>query len=75
MVSTVSNKRKKSSERSFEKPPRPVPCTLEEMMAILNKWVADGIIKLSEAPNKATEEDKNPKFYYFHQYVHHSTTN
>ena len=43
-------------------------------MAILNKWVADGVIKLLEAPKKATKEDKkNPKFCYFHQYVHHST--
>ena len=73
-MSTVSNKRKKSSERSFEEPPPPVPCTLEEMMAMLNKWIADGIIKLPEAQKKATEEDKkNPKFCYFHQYVHHST--
>ena len=73
-VSTVNNKRKKSSERSFKEPPPPVPCTLEEMMAILNKWVADGIIKLPEAQKKATEEDKkNPKFCYFHQYVYHST--
>uniref|UniRef100_A0A2N9J026 Retrotransposon gag domain-containing protein n=1 Tax=Fagus sylvatica TaxID=28930 RepID=A0A2N9J026_FAGSY len=72
-VSTVNNKRKKPSERSFEEPPPPVPCTLEEMMAILNKWVADGIIKLPEVSKKATEEDKkNPKFCYFHQYVHHS---
>jgi hypothetical protein len=66
-VSTVNNKRKKSSERSFEEPPSPVPCTLEEMVAILNKWVADGIIKLPKAPKKATENDKkNPKFCYFH---------
>ena len=73
-VSTVNNKRKKSSERSFKEPPPPIPCTLEEMMAILNKWIADGIIKLPEAQKKATEEDKkNPKFCYFHQYVHHST--
>ena len=36
-VSTVNNKRKKSSERSFEESPLPVPYTLEEMMAILNK--------------------------------------
>ena len=44
------------------------------MIAILNKWVADSIIKLPEAPKKATEEDKkNPKFCYFHQYIHHST--
>ena len=74
MVSTVNNKRKKSNERSFEEPPPPVPCTLEEMMAILNKWVADGIVKLLEISKKITEEDKkNPKFCYFHQYVHHST--
>jgi hypothetical protein len=73
-VSTVSNKRKKSSKRSFEEPPPPVPCTLEEMMAILNKWVADGVVKLLEVSKKVTEEDKkNPKFCYFHQYVHHST--
>jgi hypothetical protein len=72
-VSTVSNKRKKSSERSFEEPPPPVPCTLEEMMAILNKWVADGVVKLPKVSKKITEEDKkNPKFCYFHQYVHHS---
>jgi hypothetical protein len=74
-VSTVNNKRKKSIERPFEEPPTPVPCTLEEIIAILNKWVADGIIKLLEAPKKETEEDKkNPKFCYFHQYIHHSTT-
>uniref|UniRef100_A0A2N9HE18 RNA-directed DNA polymerase n=1 Tax=Fagus sylvatica TaxID=28930 RepID=A0A2N9HE18_FAGSY len=73
-VSAVNNKRKKPNEKSFEEPPPPVPCTLEEIMAILDKWVADGIIKLPEVSKKATEEDKkNPKFCYFHQYVHHST--
>uniref|UniRef100_A0A2N9G420 Integrase catalytic domain-containing protein n=1 Tax=Fagus sylvatica TaxID=28930 RepID=A0A2N9G420_FAGSY len=55
-VSTVNNKRKKSSERSFEEPPTPVPCTLEEMMAILNKWVADGIIKLPETLRRKFHE-------------------
>jgi hypothetical protein len=73
-VSTVNNKRKKLTERPFEEPPPPVPCTLEEMIAIFNRWVADGIIKLPEAPKKAIEEDKkNQKFCYFHQYIHHST--
>jgi hypothetical protein len=73
-VSTVNNKRKKSTKRSFEEPPPLVPCTLEEMIAILNRWAADGIIKLLKAPKKATEEDKkNHKFCYFHQYIHHST--
>jgi hypothetical protein len=70
----VNNKRKKSNERSFEEPPPSVPCTLEEIMAILNKWVVDGIVKLPEISKKVIEEDKkNPKFCYFHQYVHHST--
>ena len=42
-------------------------------MVILNKWVADGIVNLSEVSKKATEEDKkNPKFCYFHHYVHHT---
>uniref|UniRef100_A0A2N9J8Z5 RNA-directed DNA polymerase n=1 Tax=Fagus sylvatica TaxID=28930 RepID=A0A2N9J8Z5_FAGSY len=40
-VSAVNNKRKKSNEKSFEEPPPQVPCTLEEIMAILDKWVAD----------------------------------
>ena len=75
-VSTINNKRKKSNERSFEEPPPLAPYTLEEMMAILNKCVADGIVKLLEISKKVTEEDKkNPKFCYFHQYVHHSTAN
>ena len=43
-------------------------------MAILNKWVENSIVKLSEISKKVIEEDKkNPKFCYFHQYVHHST--
>uniref|UniRef100_A0A2N9EPF1 Reverse transcriptase domain-containing protein n=1 Tax=Fagus sylvatica TaxID=28930 RepID=A0A2N9EPF1_FAGSY len=65
---------KEINRKPFEEPPPLVPCTTEEMIAILNKWVADGIVKLPEAPKKATEEDKkNPKFCHFHQYIHHST--
>uniref|UniRef100_A0A2N9IHX9 RNase H type-1 domain-containing protein n=1 Tax=Fagus sylvatica TaxID=28930 RepID=A0A2N9IHX9_FAGSY len=67
-VSTVNNKRKKSTEKLFEEPPPPVPCTTEEMIAILDKWVADGIVKLSEAQKKATKEHKkNLKFCCFHR--------
>ena len=75
MVSTVNNKRKKSTEKLFEEPPPLVPCTTEEMIAILDKWVADGIVKLPEAQKIAIEEDKkNLKFCRFHRYVYHSTT-
>jgi hypothetical protein len=73
-VSTVNKKRKKSTEKTFEEPPPSVPCTMEEMIDILDKLVVDGKIKLLEAQKKATEEDKkNPKFCRFHRYVHHST--
>uniref|UniRef100_A0A2N9GLZ0 Retrotransposon gag domain-containing protein n=1 Tax=Fagus sylvatica TaxID=28930 RepID=A0A2N9GLZ0_FAGSY len=62
---------KPHTEKSKEKKSQPQVLT---MMAILNKWVANGIVNLSEVSKKATEEDKkNPKFCYFHQYVHHST--
>ena len=52
-VSTVNNKRKKPNEKSFEEPPPPVPYNTEEMITILDKWVADGIVKLSEAKKKS----------------------
>jgi hypothetical protein len=73
-MSTANNKQKKSTKKTFEEPPPPVPYNTEEMIAILDKWVADGIDKLPEAQKKATDVDKkNPKFCRFHQYVHHST--
>ena len=51
-VSTANNKRKKSTKKTFEEPPPPVPYNTEEMITILDKWVADGIVKLSEAKKK-----------------------
>jgi hypothetical protein len=37
------------------------------MIAILNRWVADGVIKLPEVQEKVTkEEKKNPKYCHFH---------
>ena len=63
-VSPGDNKRRKE----FEEPPAPVPSTKEEMIAILNRWVADGAIssqkferkklkKKREAQNTATLTD------------------
>uniref|UniRef100_A0A2N9G246 Integrase catalytic domain-containing protein n=1 Tax=Fagus sylvatica TaxID=28930 RepID=A0A2N9G246_FAGSY len=62
---------KPHTEKPKEKKSQPQVLTI---IAILDKWVADGIVKLPEISKKVTEEDKkNPKFCYFHQYVHHST--
>ena len=43
-ISAGDNKQRKE----FGDPPAPVPCTKEEMIAILNRWMADGVIKLPE---------------------------
>ena len=73
-VSTGDSKRRRSTEKEFREPPAPVPCMGEEMIAILNRWVVYGIIKLLEAREQVTEEEKkNPKYYHFHRYVRHST--
>uniref|UniRef100_A0A2N9G908 RNase H type-1 domain-containing protein n=1 Tax=Fagus sylvatica TaxID=28930 RepID=A0A2N9G908_FAGSY len=66
---------RRSTEKEFRKPPAPVPCTEEEMIAILNKWVAYDVIKLSEAQEEVTKEEKrNLKYCRFHRCVKHSTT-
>ena len=48
-VSVGDSKRKRSTEKEFREPPAPVSFTEEKMIVILNRWVADGVIKLSEA--------------------------
>ena len=56
-------------------PPPPVPCMKEEMIAILNRWVADGIIRLPEVREEETEEEKrSPKYCHYHRCVKHSIT-
>jgi hypothetical protein len=61
--------------REFVEPSPPVPCTKEEMIAILNRWVADGVIRLPEVREDATEEEKrSPKYCHYHRCVKHSIT-
>uniref|UniRef100_A0A2N9H996 Reverse transcriptase domain-containing protein n=1 Tax=Fagus sylvatica TaxID=28930 RepID=A0A2N9H996_FAGSY len=70
-ISAGDSKRRKE----FGDPPAPVPCTKEEMIAILNRWMADGVIKLPEVREEATKEEKrSPKYCHFHRCVKHSTT-
>ena len=56
-------------------PPPPVPFTKEEMIAILNRWVVDGVIKLPEVRGEATEEEKrSPNYCHYHRCTKHSIT-
>jgi hypothetical protein len=77
IVSTAATangtKQKNSIKKVYEEPP-PLPFTVEEMMAIFDKWVKDEVIKLPQVTKKATaEEKKNPKYCRYHRYVHHPT--
>jgi hypothetical protein len=70
-VSAGDDKRRKK----FGEIPPPVLCTREEMITILNKWVADGVIRLPEAQEEATEEEKkSSKYCHYHRSIKHSIT-
>jgi hypothetical protein len=71
-VSTQPNTKRKRQEDKPQEELSPIPCTEQEMHAILDKWTADGLIRPAERP--ATEEQKKHERYYrLHQYVHHPT--
>uniref|UniRef100_A0A2N9EI75 Uncharacterized protein n=1 Tax=Fagus sylvatica TaxID=28930 RepID=A0A2N9EI75_FAGSY len=63
------------SRKRFGEMPPPVPCTREEMITILNKWVADGVIRLPDVQEEATEEEKkSSKYCHYHRSIKHSIT-
>uniref|UniRef100_A0A2N9G5K4 Retrotransposon gag domain-containing protein n=1 Tax=Fagus sylvatica TaxID=28930 RepID=A0A2N9G5K4_FAGSY len=66
-------KQKNPTEKAYEEPP-PLPFTVEEMMAIFDKWVQDQVIKLPKISKQPTaEEQKDPKYCRYHRYVNHPT--
>ena len=72
-ATTSGTKQKNSTEKVYEESP-PLPFTVEEMMAIFDKWVKDEVIKLPQVTRQPTaEEKKDPKYCRYHRYVHHPT--
>ena len=49
----VGEKRKREEEEKYP----PIPCTDEEMNAIINKWVADGVLRPFKTNREPTSED------------------
>ena len=69
----VGEKRKRPDGKVFEKPPM-IPCTLEELNHVLDKWIGDGVVRPFIVSRPPTEEErKNPLFCRIHNYVKHST--
>ena len=42
----------------------PIPCTDKEMNAIINKWMADGVLRPFKPIQEPTSEDMRKCFYY-----------
>ena len=73
MTTLVGEKRKRLEWKVFEEPPV-IPCTVEELNHVLDKWIGDGIVRPFTVSRPSTEEErKNPLFCRIHNYVKHST--
>ena len=73
MAASVGEKRKRPEGKMNEEP-LVIPCTVEELNHVLDKWIGDGVVRpftVSRPPTK--EERKNPLFCRIHNYVKHST--
>ena len=73
MAMSTGERRRKIDGREYDTPP-PIPCTLKELNALLDKWIADGIFKPNQVSRKPTEEEwRDPRFCRLHNYVQHPT--
>ena len=73
MTASIREKRKRLEGKVTKEPPV-IPCTVEELNHVLDKWTRDGVVRpftMSRPPTK--EERKNPLFCKIHNYVKHST--
>ena len=69
----LASKKKHEKGKAVEEYP-PISCTLEELSVILDRWIADGVVKLYKIDREPTEEDKkHSRFCRYHRYVHHPT--
>ena len=50
------------------------PCTQKELNALLDKWIANGVVKPNQVSREPTEEEqRDPRFCRLHNYVQHPT--
>ena len=73
MTASVGEKRKRPEGKISEELPV-IPCTVEELNHVLDKWIGDGIVKPFTVSRLPIEKDrKNSLFCRIHNYVKHST--
>ena len=72
MTVSVGEKRKRPERKMVEEPPV-IPCTVEELNHVLDKWIGDGIVRPFTVSRPLTKEErKNLLFCRIHNYVKHS---
>ena len=74
MAVSIGDRRRKTEGREYDTP-SPLPCTLNELDMLLDKWITDGIFKPNQVSWEPTEEERrDPHFCHLHNYVQHPTT-
>ncbi|OVA03740.1 hypothetical protein BVC80_1199g22 [Macleaya cordata] len=69
-----SKRNLKKPKKNFEEPP-PYPCSLEEVLNILDAWIRNKEIQLPDVRREPTAEDKrNTAYCHYHRHVNHPTS-
>ena len=75
ITALVGEKRKRPEGKMVEEP-SVIPCIVEKLNHVLDKWIGDGIVRPFTVFKPPTEEErKNPLFCRIYNYVKHSTKN
>ena len=73
MTASVEEKRRRPKGKMAEEQ-AVIPCTIEELNHVLDKWIGDGIVRPYPVSRPPIEEKrKNPLFCKIHNYVKHAT--
>ncbi|XP_028090500.1 uncharacterized protein LOC114290737 [Camellia sinensis] len=63
-----------AKKRKFDQIPPPSPISVDEAQALLNAWVEDGKVHLSEPRRPVTKKDQaRADYYIYHRFVKHPT--
>ena len=56
MAVSAGERKRKANRREYDTPP-PLPCTLNELDVLLDKWIADGVFKPNQVFREPIEEE------------------
>ena len=74
MAVSTSEQKRKTDGREYDTRP-PIPCTLNELDVLLDKWIVGGVFKPNKVSRESTEEEwRDSCFYRLHNYMQHPTT-